>query len=65
MCIFLAEQRVRRGPRIDKYPQLVSKNRNDMGWAYLLKLESVVGMSDPTISPVPNSDISSEAVINS
>ena len=60
---FLAEQRVRRGPRIDKYPKLFTKNQNDMG--YLLKLEFVVGMSDPTISPVPNSDISSEAVINS
>ena len=63
MCIFLAEQQVRKGPRIDKHQQLLSKNQNDMG--YLLKLESVVGMSDPTISLAPNNNISSEAVFNS
>ena len=50
MCIFLAEQQVRKGPRIDKYPELISKIGNDMGCS--LKLESVVGMSDPTISPI-------------
>ena len=63
LCIFLAEQRFRRGPRIDKYQQLLSKNQNDMG--YILKLETVVGMSDPTISHAPNNNISSEAVFNS
>ena len=63
MCIFFADKQVRKGPRIDKYPELISNIKNDMG--FLLKLEPVVGMSDQTISHAPNNNISSEAVFNS